>query len=325
MLNLTSVAVQSCLLTSILSALEQLPYLRDVNIYDSSYRKGKILDGSLPQSVLSNPFPRLTSLTLQCSLEELCRYLTLAIGIAPDLRDFVIDMISESKPIVFQTSLSKIAEAFPLLKFLAITRKEDLEIFATQESVDIFRPLLSYHNLSPITKLCHLTTFKLECEFVVSMKNDQLCQLLSQCPSLVNVDLNQEPMLLSPTELTIDVLPLLARACPLLKDIGLYVEPNVDPTAPLFTFANLEYINLGISPLQNRRHVVAKLLAQVLPGDCHIVTERSFESDVEELFVVDPDSVEEREKRRREWAYVSIWMPTLQEACLETLKRAFKT
>ncbi len=145
------------------------------------------------------------------------------------------------------------------------------------------------------------------------MTNSELCTLLSQCPALVALDLNQEPMVLSPTELTINVLPLIARACPQLKDLALYVDTDVEPLEPLSlcTFTNLQTINLGTSLLQSKPVVMA-LLAQVLPEGCRLISRPSFEPDVEKLFG-QPDAVEAREARRKEWVQVSEMIPILLE------------
>jgi len=96
--------------------------------------------------------------------------------------------------------------------------------------------------------------------------------------------LNQEPMVLSPTELTLNVLPSIARACPKLVLLALYVDTNIEPleTSSLSTFTNLKSISLGISPLQSR-HVVLTMLAQVLPEGYQLTSNPSFEPDVEKL------------------------------------------
>jgi len=154
------------------------------------------------------------------------------------------------------------------------------------------------------------------------MTDSELCTLLSQCPSLVTLDLNQEPMILSPTELTINVLPLIARACPQLEDLALYVDTAVEPveTSSLCTFTSLVSLNLGTSLLHSRP-VVMKMLAQVLPEGCKLISIPSFELDAEKLFG-QPDAVETRAARRKEWAQVSEWLPILLEVRIESLARA---
>jgi len=312
----------SCLLTPpALSALEQLPNLQEIKIFSNSYLQERRTNGTLPQSVPPNSFPQLTFLMLQCSLAELCRYLSLATGISPGLHTLFVDIIAKSKSNTFQNSLVKIAEAFPLLEYLTITRNQDFSVFE-EDAAGSVKPPLTYRNLQPLTRMPHLRTFDLKYEVVVSMTDSELCTLLSQCPSLVTLDLNQEPMILSPTELTINVLPLIARACPQLEDLALYVDTDVEPvkTSSLCTFTSLESLNLGTSLLQSRP-VVMKMLARVLPEDCELISKPSFELNVEKLFC-QPDVVETRTARRKEWAQVSEWLPIMLELRSESLASA---
>jgi len=319
--NLRKFVALSCLLTPVeLCVLEQLPHLQEVSIFFDSHLQGRMTNGALPKFVSPNPFPQLTSLELQASLAELCRYLSLANGISPGLRTLFVDVISQSKFGIFQNALVKIAEAFPHLEYLSITRNEDFNV--VDEVAGSVRPPLTYGNLHPLTRMTRLQTFILKYEVVVSMTNRELCTLLSQCPSLVALDLNQEPIVLSPTELTINVLPLIAQACPRLADLALYVDTNVKPleTSSLSTFTNLKSISLGISLLQCRP-VVATLLAQVLPEGCRLISKPSFEQKMEEQFG-EPNDVETRAVRRKEWAQVSEWIPILLEVRRGSFARA---
>lgn len=176
--NLRNFFTHSCLLMPAeLSALEQLPNLEEVLIMSNSYSQGRTTNGSLPKLVSPNPFPRLTSLELQCSLTELCRYLSLANGISPGLRDLIIDVIARSKTCTFQNALVKIAEAFPLLENLTIVRSEDFSVFE-EDVAGLVRQPLTYRNLQPLTRMRRLQSFDLQSEVVVSMTNSELCTVV---------------------------------------------------------------------------------------------------------------------------------------------------
>lgn len=316
--KLTVVITYSCLLTAqMLSSLEQLPNLQDVEFYSNSYRLGRVSNGLLPQSVRPHPFPSLTSLSIQSSLVEFSRYLSLASGIAPALRHLFLDIISMTKPSHFQNALVKIAEAFPLLETLQVSRKEDFSMF---EGGFADSPVLSRQNLLPIANMRSLRTLRVRCEAVFSMTNSELCALLSRCTSLITLELNQEPMVLSPTELTIHVLPMIAKACPQLEDLALYIDTGVGSEYPptqsfwLEPFVILEWISFGISPLQNKQ-VIATLLSQVLPEDCELKCEPLYDSDVEREFIcLSAEDAKAREACRKEWAQVAEWIPILKEA-----------
>lgn len=222
--------IQSCLLTaSIILALDQLPDLQEVRFHENSYLQGRTTNGTLPQSVSPNPFPRLTTLELQCSLRELCRYLPLANGILPGLRNLTVDVISKDHSVVLQNSLVKIAVAFPLLESFSIFWNEDYSMIEEGGDAIWVESHLTYLNLHPLTKMPRLREFNLAYNEIVSMTDNELCKLVTQCPSLQTLQLNPEPMHLLPTEITINVVPILAQACPQLKELHLFVNTSVEP------------------------------------------------------------------------------------------------
>lgn len=311
----------SCLLTAqLLSTLEQLPDLQKLHILEETYRVGRESDGTLPQTISPNAFPRLTFLTLQCSLGELCRYLSRADGIASGLLYLTIDIISKTEPATFQNALVKIAKAFPNLVSLTITRKEDFSRF---EDDDPPKFLLTYQNLRPLTTMPHLQTFQLMFEGVVSLIDSQLSSLLAQCPSMRTLRLNQEPTSHSQTELTINALPKIAQACPQLEDLALYVNTKIDSleTAAFQTFGRLKTIDLGISLLENKL-AVTTLLAQVLPEGCKLISKPVFDLETEELFAFDDEDSDVREERRNKWVQISEWLSILLQVRRESSERA---
>ncbi|KLO14237.1 hypothetical protein SCHPADRAFT_927964 [Schizopora paradoxa] len=323
--KLTQFKTGSCLLgPQILSTLDQLPNLRKVQFYEDTYRQGHVPNGVLPQSILPDPFPQLVDLMLQCSLSELCRYLSLGSDIAPSLLILDIDVVSGFKPSTLQDTLDKIAEAFPLLEFLEITRREDFIAFeGTAEDLEGAASPLMHSNLVPLTSMRALKTFYLRCDGVVSMTNSELCQLLSQCPSLRRLDLNHEPMVLSPTDLTINVLPMLAQACPQLENLALYVNTEVERLDPASfdTFKNLQEINFGISVVEDK-YLITKLLTQFLPQSCKLVSKALFTPKEEEFFVNDAELLESRGARRKEWGQIAEWIPVMLDVRREAYERA---
>ncbi|KLO05100.1 hypothetical protein SCHPADRAFT_1003054 [Schizopora paradoxa] len=322
MLKLTRTTWPSCFLSAqLLSVLEALPDLQTVSILDDTYLEGSESDGTLPRTVEPGRFPQLTSLMLQCSLDELCRYLSHANGIAPGLLHLSIDIILKTRPVALQNTLVKIAAAFPTLTSLAITRREDLSIFDDDD--ESTRSPLHYQNLRPVTTMPHLQSFQLNFEGVVSLTNAELCSLLARCPSMKILKLNHEPMDLKQTMLTINVLPMIAKLCPQLEDLALYVNTDVDPLEPssLFTFKNLKTIDLGLSILESKG-VVARLLAQVLPRGCKLVSNPAFHLDAEDHFAYGDEDSDVRDERRNEWVQLSEWISIMLEVRQESCERA---
>lgn len=131
---------------------------------------------------------------------------------------------------------------------------------------------LTYASLLPLTRLRHLQFFSLACNETVSMTDRQLSDLLSACPVLATMHLNCEPPSMSPTDLTINVIPILANSCPWLENLHLYVDGTkpVDTTIKPTTFKKLRELSFGVSPLSNVDDALA-LLAQVIPTQCKFV------------------------------------------------------
>ncbi|KLO14231.1 hypothetical protein SCHPADRAFT_927959 [Schizopora paradoxa] len=121
-------------------------------------------------------------------------------------------------------------------------------------------------------------------------------------------------MFLSPTELTINVLPMLSQSCPQLEHLSLFVNTDVDDqeSVPLQALDGLKSINFGVSPVQDK-HFIAKLLARVLPANCEVISSPLYQPEVEALLETGPEEQYAREARRNEWAQISEWIPVLLE------------
>lgn len=72
--------------------------------------------------------------------------------------------------------------------------------------------------------------------------------------------------------------------------------------------------------MQNRQ-IVRKILAQVLPEGCKLLSEPVFEPEEEVLFC-NESNMEIRGARRKEWAQVSEWIPIMLEICQDSFRRA---
>ncbi len=306
--------------------LEQLPVLQGIFVLEGSYRRGKKSNGLLPQSVLPHSFPSLESVTLQSSMKELNRYLSVVNGVAPRLRHLVVDVISTNDTKTFRKCVAQVADAFPLLESLTISRLEDYDIFRERDNgTSSVEALLTYEDLVPLTSLAHLQEVILHYCVPVSMTDNQLHTLLSQCPSLTVLELNQEPMILSPTELTVNVLPLLAQSCPqtgvprLVRGHGRRYRRD---TGTLHVYESVRNQFRGVPPSVTNDRGVLPLLAQVLPEDCKNCTVSPYPEDVQKL--LDRDGKQGRQSRRNAWAKVANLMPILLDVRRQSASRALR-
>jgi len=317
--ELSTIHIPSCLLTpSILSSLHRHPNIRKISIIKETIRNGRTPTGRLPQSLEVGAFQKMTDLTLQCSFSELHRYLASDV-VCACLEDLLIDVVFQFDAPMFRNCLVQIVDVFPILASLVITRREDLSVIRSKTEGGAS---LAYQDLESLPRLKFLHNFELHHTNPISMNDDELANLLSQCPSLSNVYLNSEPIFPSATLLTVNVLPLLAKRCPQLEALSLYLDGtrdvNVSESAELYTFENLFYIDFGTSSVSDDGDVMT-LLAQVLPLDCEIGTTSAFSTDLRKA--LDQDVLRVMDANRTEWNKIARLLPSLIKTRIITERR----
>ncbi len=318
MQKLTRVAFSSCLLVpSLILSLQNMPSLETIHVYSD---RPNIIDmtpfGRLPQSIIADAFPRLAQLRLQCSLEEWNRLLATAVCMSPNLCHLKIDVVSADHPKTFQRCLKLIAETFPLLQSLKFTRNGDLSVIIGNGP----DASLGYEDLVPLTSLKKLVRFKLRFVVPVSIKNNELAVLLSKMPSLEVLELNPDPIRLTPTPLDMNVLPMLALACPNLQSLLLHLNATKPITTPdRFAFKQLSKIGFGTSPLQDSgKHDIMVFLSQIVPEDCKMDQKWCLAMELSES--LDSEAMDSMDENRQEWADVAKLLPLLMDVRRETIK-----
>lgn len=320
--ELSTVHVPSCQLTPcILSSLHQHPNIRKISIIKETIRNGRTPTGLLPPRLEAGAFQKLTDLTLLCSLFELNRYLSSGV-VCECLEDLLIDVVSQPNAETFRRCLGRIADTFPGLASLVITRREDLGVVRSKREA---QAALSLQDLESLPRLKSLINFEIHHTDPISMHDDELAGLLSQCPSLSNVYLNSEPIFLSTTLLTINVLPLLAKRCPQLEALSLFIDgvKPVDELEPaeLHTFENLFYIDFGSSSVSEEGDVVT-MLAQVLPLECEFSTTSAFSDDLRKA--LDVRWLKAMDSNHAEWKKIAKSLPSLIKTRILTERRVLK-
>ncbi|TDL16770.1 hypothetical protein BD410DRAFT_901809 [Rickenella mellea] len=88
---------------------------------------------------------------------------------------------------------------------------------------------ISFQDIYPILDFLQLTSFKLTHYRPLDITDDDIDRLASHWPLLESLELNTQPVALNDPKLTFASLASLARHCPNLTHLGLYVNPS--PTA----------------------------------------------------------------------------------------------
>ncbi len=294
-----------------------MPSLETIHVYSD---RPNIIDmtpfGRLPQSIIADAFPRLAQLRLQCSLEEWNRLLATAVCMSPNLCHLKSMSSPRTTQKLFQRCLKLIAETFPLLQSLKFTRNGDLSVIIGNGP----DASLGYEDLVPLTSLKKLVRFKLRFVVPVSIKNNELAVLLSKMPSLEVLELNPDPIRLTPTPLDMNVLPMLALACPNLQSLLLHLNATKPITTPdHFAFKQLSKIGFGTSPLQDSgKHDIMVFLSQIVPEDCKMDQKWCLAMELSES--LDSEAMDSMDENRQEWADVAKLLPLLMDVRRETIK-----
>jgi hypothetical protein len=143
---------------------------------------------------------------------------------------------------------------------------------------------LGLEDLAPIHGFNDIRVFEIYCGLPLSLTEEELGKLLSGLPKLTQLQLNPGPLndqLQRPlywefpgTLLTLDALKIVARSCPDMEVLGLYVSyNNLKHTSVenLSAPPRLLLYNMGTSPLEiDDSETLATVLFDVLPSACEL-------------------------------------------------------
>ncbi|THH01643.1 hypothetical protein EW145_g6874 [Phellinidium pouzarii] len=209
--------------------------------------------------VTSASFKNLTALRFQAvSLENVSSLRTL------------LECTSDTYPELFSLIIETIPHGFSFQKyaFIELERKSMTVIHSD------LQPLLSMRRLKRLF-LTWPTPF--------SFANCELESFVSGLPLIENLSLNSCPVVIdSPSSLTLEVFPAIAKHCPKLRHLALYLNTititdyisriaspfDSEDDWKSYTFADLESLDLGISPMYQDAQYLATYLSKLLPVSC---------------------------------------------------------
>lgn len=145
---------------------------------------------------------------------------------------------------------------------------------------------ISSDPLKALTTMKNLKFFSFQWCTPIVCTNEELMEVLEGLPSIEVLLLNERPIFTDGgTDITLDVLPFIARACPNLRKIALFVDCTVPPGASFsgpfsqrkakpiterVLFTKLESFDLGSSPVLRDPFNIAHRLYDTLPTKCKL-------------------------------------------------------
>lgn len=212
-------------------------------------------------------FPVLWDLSLSATLDETSRLFSLEFAPVNLTLLYVDSGVIETAASI-QGFLCTIADSCRLLKALVIISLRYRD--SAPEDADE-RYKITFEHLKPVFKLVNLKSLEISHLYPLALKMEDVESFASSWPSLESLILNDEPVYLQQSGLTMEALLPFANHCPNLIRLGLFVDAShISPiTAPFSPFKRLQRLSMGVSIIDDDKSV-ALYLSNILPSACSV-------------------------------------------------------
>ncbi|KAG6812042.1 hypothetical protein H0H92_004626 [Tricholoma furcatifolium] len=215
--------------------------------------------------VLSNSsFPVLTKLITRVPYQKVLKVLAHSSPPSNLTLLFLQSRVVEHPSVLFDLTTA-IARACPLIEKLQFD-------YLTPTGVAIENNLpapdqghrISFHTLSPLLKCTNLSVFTISHKYPLDLRLGDMERIATSWPAIRHLVFNHQPSHLGHTDLTLDALVPLARRCPKLGYLGIFLDADPTPSKPSPqsqppSFKSLKTLCLGVSPIQHESHVLVFL------------------------------------------------------------------
>jgi len=207
--------------------------------------------------------------------------------------------------------LSMVADTCQMLKSFALVSSSSGITHAAQVD-DAEQYAITFNHLKPILKMANLKSLEIFHHHPLALTEEDIEILAASWPSLENLILNDEPVLLKESNLTVAALLPFARHCPDLMRLGLFidtssVELSTFTTSPFVPFKRLKCLSMGVSVI-NDGNPVALYLSHILPLGCTVDSGISWQG---QSLSRDVATYQLILSRRERWAQVDRLLPLL--------------
>lgn len=252
----------------VVSVVACLPKLRRLTIETRSrYGEGTVVLPEPGQINVDDAFPSLEYLEIHGSLHGVMGFVCSNFN-ATKLEELRVDVTGSNDAIVLEALFCRLSKTSPNLRTMAFTRSwsrgANEGLFNSHSepiTLQTLQPLPSFRNLACLILLSY---------WPISITHeDEVVDLISQCPALTSLDLNCEPFSGRPSTFTIGIVGKLCRARPTLQKLCVYVDASDVQAVPLATSRcdNLRSLSFGFSKITNARDV-ALYLSDLLTPCC---------------------------------------------------------
>ncbi|KAF8068083.1 hypothetical protein FPV67DRAFT_1669950 [Lyophyllum atratum] len=227
-------------------------------------------------SLVEGSFPSLWDLNITVLFDDATNFLDTSFAPTNLTSLFLESLIIETPTNVLRL-VTAIAENCQLLKMLVLV-SHGSSIVSTQVpnkddclTMDTLRPLFKCPNLISLDVMHH---------HPLHLQQEDVEEIATSWPGLEKLFLNNEPIYLEQSNLTLRALLPFARYCPKLHTLGLFINATTadipspsDTTSPYqhMPFKALRCLSMGVSIIQEEGPV-ALFLSQICPLDCTVVT-----------------------------------------------------
>ncbi|KAI5118740.1 hypothetical protein M0805_000069 [Coniferiporia weirii] len=281
------------LTTTVLHSVARLPILKHIHtlLYGNHHVKVGI-DLQLPDN--DNAFMSLQSLGLRTDLDTITHLFPSRI-FSSGIRTLTVDIVSEDLASDFRQCLEVLANSCPGLKKLKLYTPHNPSTSYDFETV-------TARNLTLLTSFLLLEEFELRSNAAFSVSDDELVDIIKECPSLRRLKLNSAFFSDPPTSLTLNFLALLASE-PMgakLEHLEIYLNALTAFDLPVVEgrLENLHTISSGTSPVSASDNGIPLYLSRLIPATCRFNVHSMFD---ELIGYVRPEEDDDVLDRRAVW------------------------
>lgn len=297
------------LTTKVAEALSRLSHLEVIEFqYSAEQGYGDPMDVTpFVPNLTEGAFPSLFDHSMSTTVDDAARFINTKFS-PTNLTMLYIDSDFIESPSSIHNFLSIVAENCQLLKSLALVSLRDASVEPDVDQVTDADITLDV--LKPLLKLPGLSMMELVHHHQLSLSQVDIELLASSWPSLETLILNNEPVYLSRSKLTLKALLPFAKHCHKLSHLGLFLDAtSVDETiyqANSITFRNLKRLSMGVSIITDTESV-SLYLSRILPLGCRLDSGITWDESTD----IDVAISIKVEERCQAWSKVAEMLPML--------------
>ncbi|KAF9524767.1 hypothetical protein CPB83DRAFT_773231 [Crepidotus variabilis] len=218
-------------------------------------------------------FPLLWDHSLTAQFSDVARFFNL--DFAPtNITTLYVDSGIDEMASSIENFLVVLVENCQLLKYLALVSLRDAGSPQPMEDEQRFK--ITMDHLKPIFKLPNLRSLELLHHHSLALQQTDIENIAFSFPAMETLILNNEPVILDESSLTMEALGSFARHCPYLTHLGLFIDTtgiqaSLSPSAAmdLIPFKSLRRLSMGVSIITDD-NAASLYLSHILPVGCTV-------------------------------------------------------